>query len=101
MMTRTASLPCLFLALITTSAACGSAPSSDLADESVATTAAALSTSVGTTGLSSISSNDPSAAATAAATDTDGDDCRTRTIDPTLPNVVHVVLTDCTGRLGR
>ena len=102
MMTRSASLASfLFLAFAATTTACSSAPSSDLADENVATGAAALSTSIGTTGLASISSNDPSAAATAAAADKDGDECRTRTIDPAVPNVVHVVLKDCTGHLGR
>jgi hypothetical protein len=102
MMTRPASLASfLFFAFAATTPACSSAPTSDLADENVATGAAALSTSIGTTGLSSITSNDPAAAATAAAEDQDGDECRTRTIDPSLPNVVHVVLKDCTGRLGR
>jgi hypothetical protein len=101
-MTRSASFASfLFFAFAATATACSSAPTSDLADENVATGAAALSTSIGTTGLSSISSNDPSAAATAAAEDKDGDECRTRTIDPAAPNVVHVVLKDCTGRLGR
>ena len=102
MMTRSSLLASwLFVSFAAATTACGGAPSSDLADENVATGAAALSTSIGTTGLSSISSNDPEAAATAAAEDKDGDECRTRSIDPALPNVVHVVLKDCTGRLGR
>lgn len=102
MMTRSTSFVSFFVfGFAALSAACSSAPSSDFADENVATAAAALSTSTGTTGLSSISSNDPAAAATAAAADKDGDECRSRSIDPNLPNVVHVVLKDCTGRLGR
>lgn len=101
MITRSVSLASFLLALSAAPTACSSAPSPDLADENVATSAAALSTSVGTTGISAITSNDPVLAATAAKEDHDGDECRTRSVDPVSPNVVHVVLNDCTGRLGR
>ena len=92
-----------FLVLVSAAAstACSSAPTADLSDENVATTSAALSTSLGTSGIASLSSSDPAAAASAAAADKDGDECRTRSVDPAQPNVVHVVLNDCSGRFGR
>jgi hypothetical protein len=90
------------LGLSAATAACSSAPdSTDVSDENVATSAAALSTGVGSTGLGGIESSDPTAAAAALVASNDGKECRTRTLDPNDPNVVHVVLNDCTGLMGR
>jgi len=90
------------LGLSAAPAACSStADSSDVSDENIATSAAALSTGVGSTGLRSISSSDPMAAAAALAASDDGKECRTRTLDANDPDVVHVVLNDCTGLMGR
>lgn len=91
----------LGLASLLSLAGCGSDDSADFSDENVATSSAALSTAEGTEELSNVTSNDPAAAADAIAGDKDGDDCRTRTRDASDPNVVHVTLDNCTGRLGR
>jgi hypothetical protein len=80
---------------------CSSADSADFSDENVATSSAALSTSEGTQELGNVSSSDPATAADGFASTADKNDCRTRTRDASDPNVVHVTLTNCTGRLGR
>lgn len=72
----------------------------DLDDEKSATTASALDEGTSSTELGDLESTDPGkAAAGLAATKTKG--CRTHTVDPAAPNVVHVTLTACTGRFGR
>lgn len=70
------------------------------ADEEAATVSSALDTGVSATELESLTSADASLAArTLAAGETKG--CRTRALDAERPNVVHVKLTDCSGRFGR
>jgi hypothetical protein len=72
----------------------------DFDDEKSATTASALDDGTSSTELADLGSTDPAAAASSlAASKTKG--CRTRTLDATNPNVVHVALVDCTGRFGR
>jgi hypothetical protein len=81
--------------------ACGGTPDADLADEATATEASALGAGTGVPELENLESVPPGAAAAAVASAPDREQCRTRTLDRTLPNVVHVRLDNCTGRLGR
>jgi hypothetical protein len=72
----------------------------DLDDEKTATTVSALDLGTDSTELDELSNLDPAhAASELAASKTKG--CRTRTVDPVSPNVVHVVLSGCTGRFGK
>lgn len=69
-------------------------------DEKTATSVAALDVGTSSSELSDLSSLDPAKAASdVAASKTKG--CRTRSVDPSNPNVVRVVLDKCSGRFGR
>lgn len=69
-------------------------------DEKTATAVAALDVGTDATEIDGLESLDPQRAATdLASSKTKG--CRTRTVDPTNPNVVHVVLASCGGRFDR
>ena len=72
-------------------------------DEEAATVSSALDTGVSATELESLTSADASLAARTLAAGETGEAkrCRTRTLDAERPNVVHVKLTDCSGRFGR
>ena len=71
-------------------------------DERLFSTTEALSASLGGDGLDSLSAPDPAQAAADFSQAKAGDEsCRTRTLDPSDPHVVHVTLNGCTKRFGR
>lgn len=71
-------------------------------DEAAASSAAALGAGMDVDGLAHVTSADPRVSAQdAAAPSADDKGCRTRRIDPSDPNVVHVTLDHCTKRFGR
>ncbi len=81
--------------------ACAVAPGDEgLAAEEALTTSSALDTGLSSTELESLTTADASKAARSLVEgQTKG--CKTRTIDPELPNVVRVTLSGCKGRLGK
>ncbi|MFO0642105.1 MAG: hypothetical protein U0183_22965 [Polyangiaceae bacterium] len=85
--------------------ACAVSPGEGQGEEEASTTTSALESGLSAGELESIISPDARAAvesmlaAEGKAESKKG--CRTKTRDPVDPNVVHVVLTNCTGRLGR
>ena len=81
--------------------ACSGAGTNDqFDDEKAATTVAALDVGTSAPESADLDSVDPSKAASdLAAAKTES--CRTRTVDPINPHVVHVVLAGCAGRFDR
>ena len=102
-MTLRTLVPVSFSLLALFASACAVSPvDGSLADEEKSTTTSALESGLSAAELENLaSSSDVSAAARALATPEAKKGCRTRTIDPANPNIVHVKLTNCTGRLGR
>lgn len=90
-----------FVAGIVVVTGCASAAneSDPFADEKVATEALALDQGVSAAEMADVGSANPAEAARSLAEKTKG--CRTRTIDATNPNVVHVALAGCSGRFDR
>jgi hypothetical protein len=79
---------------------CTSAVDDEFDDEKTATAVSQLDIGTDATEIDGIQNLDPAkAAADLASTKIKG--CRTRTVDPSNPNVVHVVLDGCTGRFDR
>jgi hypothetical protein len=91
------------IALFSTVLLCAGCASSqdddDLDDEKTATTASAIDLGMNADEIDDLASLTPAQAARDLASSTSG--CRVRTVDPVNPNVVHVVLTNCTGRFGK
>jgi len=90
------------LATVFVAIGCGAPADEDDAfdDEKTATTVAALDEGTEATEIDGLESLVPrDAARELASTKTKG--CRTRTVDPTNPNVVYVVLDGCTGRFDK
>lgn len=89
----------LFVAMALASAACGAPDeeSGEGADEGTS----AMDDGLTAQAVGRLETADPEAAAKALVEGTDPDGCRTRVVDATLPNVVHVYLDHCTGRFGR
>ncbi|MBS2015042.1 MAG: hypothetical protein JST00_19280 [Deltaproteobacteria bacterium] len=77
-----------------------SADGDDLDDEKTATTVAALDVGTAASEVEDLDSLDPAKAASHAASSTKHD-CKTKTLDPANPLVVHVTLDGCQGRFGR
>jgi hypothetical protein len=81
--------------------ACGASPDDgDLSAETVAAETSALESGITIQVVASMSSADPSAAAAEVVAAPESEGCRTRVRDAASPNVVHVYLDGCTGRLG-
>ncbi|MFO0658535.1 MAG: hypothetical protein U0165_01685 [Polyangiaceae bacterium] len=91
------------LAVVLALVAVGCSPSDmDKDSESEATSFNALSESAGSDAIEGVSATEPAKAAEQVVASTRGDlGCRTKTIDAENPNVVHVKLDHCVGRLGR
>jgi hypothetical protein len=80
--------------------ACTSEAGDDLEDENTGTSLSALDLGTDANEIGGLDRLDPAqAAADLAGRETNG--CRTRTLDPAAPNVVHVTLTDCSGRFDK
>ncbi|MBS2014815.1 MAG: hypothetical protein JST00_18140 [Deltaproteobacteria bacterium] len=79
---------------------CTSTVDDDFDDEKTATAVAALDVGTDATEIDGLESLDAAKAAQELAL-VKVKGCRTRTVDPSNPNVVHVVLDGCTGRFDR
>jgi len=80
--------------------ACGADPGDDLDDEKTSTTTAALDVGASAASLDGLDAADPAKAAAHLAASTK-ESCKTRTVDPANPNIVHVTLDACGGRFDR
>jgi hypothetical protein len=102
-MNMTRSAIALFSAVLvcaTGTAGCADADDDDLDDEKAATTTAALDLGMNADEIDDLASIAPAQAALDLTT-SKSSGCRVRTVDPVNPNIVHVVLTNCTGRFGK
>lgn len=81
-------------------AGCAAEPAEDLDDENASTNVAALSDETSAAELDDADGASPAELAAKVAS-APARPCRTRTLDPAAPNVVHVALVACKGRFGR
>ena len=82
------------------STACALDTSEDVDDEKAVTNVAAADSIAGDSEIDGVDGADPVAAAKRFA-EAPAKGCRTRTLDPSAPNVVHVALEGCSGRFDR
>lgn len=82
------------------STACALDTSEDVDDEKAVTNVAAADSIAGDSEIDGVDAADPVAAAKRFA-EAPAKGCRTRTLDPSAPNVVHVALEGCSGRFDR